>query len=133
MPPSIGGWFLTACILSHPGIRATQQIVTLRYFWPSINTDVRQWTHSCLQCQHSKVQNTDTCLLAPSPLQTRILPMSTLTSYVGPLLIFKGYTHLLTHWPQAIPLMDMSNTVAHGWGSTLWSTHHHHIRSGWPV
>ena len=36
--------------LSHPGIRATQRLVTARYVWPSINADVRKWTQSCLQC-----------------------------------------------------------------------------------
>ncbi len=42
--------------LSHPEIRATQRLITTRYVWPSINTDVRRWTRSCLQCQRSKVQ-----------------------------------------------------------------------------
>ena len=29
--------------LSHPGIRATQRLVTNRFVWPSINADVRRW------------------------------------------------------------------------------------------
>ena len=41
--------------LSHPGIRATQYLITARYVWPKINHDVRKWTHSCLQCQCSKI------------------------------------------------------------------------------
>ena len=35
--------------LSHPGIRATQCLVTARYVWPRINADVRKCTRSCLQ------------------------------------------------------------------------------------
>ena len=42
--------------LSYPGIKATQHLITARYIWPKINQDVRRWTHSCLQCQRSKVQ-----------------------------------------------------------------------------
>ena len=41
--------------LSHPGIRATQRLVTALFFWPGMNTDVRHWTHSCLRCQQSKI------------------------------------------------------------------------------
>ena len=37
--------------LSHPGIRATQRLITKRFVWPGINQDVRRWTCSCLQCQ----------------------------------------------------------------------------------
>ena len=36
--------------LSHPGIRAKQRLLTARYLWPSINTDVRRWAQSCPQC-----------------------------------------------------------------------------------
>ncbi len=42
--------------LSHPGIRATQHLVTDRYVWPHINANVRKWARSCLQCQRTKVQ-----------------------------------------------------------------------------
>jgi len=41
--------------LSHPGIRATQRLVTARFVWPGINADVRKWARSCLQCQRAKV------------------------------------------------------------------------------
>lgn len=41
--------------LSHPCIRATQHLITSRFFWPGMNTDVQQWTRSCLLCQRAKV------------------------------------------------------------------------------
>lgn len=41
--------------MSHPGIRATQRLVTTRFVCPGINSDVRHWTRACLQCQRSKV------------------------------------------------------------------------------
>ncbi|XP_064470147.1 uncharacterized protein LOC135384895 [Ornithodoros turicata] len=47
--------FRTLHCLSHPGIRATQPLVTARYVWPHINSDIRMWTRSCLQCQKAKI------------------------------------------------------------------------------
>ena len=41
--------------LSHPGIRATQHLVTARYVWPGINKDVRRWAKTCVRCQQSKI------------------------------------------------------------------------------
>lgn len=41
--------------LSHPGIRATQRLITTCYLWPSINADLRKSACSCLQCQRTKV------------------------------------------------------------------------------
>ena len=41
--------------LSHPGIRATQRLITQRFIWPNINQDVRNWCQSCLKCQQVKV------------------------------------------------------------------------------
>ena len=42
--------------LSHPGIQATQKLITSRFVWPGINADVRRWTRSCVQCQRAKIQ-----------------------------------------------------------------------------
>ena len=51
--------------LSHPGIRATQKLITSRYVWPSINSDVRRWTRTCMQCQRAKVQRHTSAPLVP--------------------------------------------------------------------
>ena len=37
--------------LSHPGIRASQKLITKSFIWPGINKDVRQWARSCSKCQ----------------------------------------------------------------------------------
>ena len=42
--------------LSHPGIRATQHLLTSRYVWPGINKDVGRWAKTCIRCQRSKIQ-----------------------------------------------------------------------------
>ena len=41
--------------LSHPGIRATQNLVTTRFVWLFINKDSRNWTRPCIPCQQCKV------------------------------------------------------------------------------
>ena len=33
-------------LLSHPGIKASQKLITSRFVWPGINKDVRQWAQS---------------------------------------------------------------------------------------
>ena len=51
--------------LSHPGIKASQKLITSQFVWPGINKDFRQWAQSCLSCQRSKVQHHNS-----SPLTT---------------------------------------------------------------
>ena len=99
--------------LSHPGILATQKLVTSRFVWPGINADVRRWTRSCIQCQKAKVQRHSATAL--SPFRTPDARFDFIhVDLVGPLPTSRGYTYLLTcvdgytRWPEAIPLTSIT-------------------------
>ena len=95
--------------LSHPGIRATQKLITARFVWPGINADVRRWTRSCVQCQRAKIQRHSTAPLSPFTTPNARFDVIHI-DLVGPLPPSRGFTYLLTcvdrftRWPEAIPL-----------------------------
>jgi hypothetical protein len=58
--------------LSHPGIRATHNLVTTRFVWPSINKDCRNWTCECIPCERCKITRH-----VSSPDRTKCRPLPT--------------------------------------------------------
>ena len=111
--------------LFHPGIRASQKLITSRFVWPGIYKDVRQCALLCLSCQWSKVQCHNS-----SPLATLNKSVARFDQIyidiVGPLPPSGGYTYLLTcidcftRWCKELPIANITaETVANasvsGW------------------
>ncbi|CAH8611522.1 unnamed protein product [Dicrocoelium dendriticum] len=100
--------------LSHPSIRSTVKLITDRFIWPSMRSDIRQWAKHCLSCQSSKVHRHT--ISAPG---TFSLPEARFRhvhlDIVGPLPPSNNFTFILTcvdrftRWPHAIPLRDISS------------------------
>jgi hypothetical protein len=110
--------------LSHPGINATVKMATERFVWPSIKSDCRKWTRSCIACQTSKIsRHNHTPVGAFAPPSSRFDHVH--IDLVGPLPVSEGYRYCLTcvdrfsRWPEAVPLENMeAETVARALFST---------------
>ena len=111
--------------LSHPGIQATQKLITARFVWLGINADVRRWTRFCVQCPSAKIYRHSTAPLSPFPTPDARFD-SVHIDLVEPLPRSQGFTYLLTcvdrftRWPEAIPLTNITaEAVAQAFLSSL--------------
>jgi len=41
---------------SHPGVRATRGIISVRFVWKNLNGDVKIWCESCEESERKKLQ-----------------------------------------------------------------------------
>ena len=53
--------------LSHPGIRASQQLISNRFVWSHMHRDIKKWTRSCLPCQSAKITHHTVAPLSSFP------------------------------------------------------------------
>ncbi len=99
--------------LSHPGARATCNLIRARFVWNGLNRDVRRWIRTCLSCQQSKTQRHTT-----APLQNFDLPDQRFeeihVDIVGPLPQSHGFSYLFTcidrytRWTEVVPMTNMT-------------------------
>ena len=92
--------------LSHPGIRATIKLISSRFVWPKMRSDIKLWSRTCLPCQMSKVHKHIVSPVGNFPPTTARFDKVHI-DIVGPLPSSQGFTYLLTcidrftRWPEA--------------------------------
>lgn len=93
--------------LSHPGIRATQHLVTQGFNWPGMNKDVPNWARVCLVCTQSMVHRHTRAPFASFTLPSQRFDKVRL-DILGPRPPSNGNTNLLTcidrftRWPSVL-------------------------------
>jgi hypothetical protein len=90
---------------AHPGRRPTYRLISSRYVWKGLSTDVTAWAKACLGCQRAKVHRHVQVPPQHIPVPTRRFSHIHV-DLVGPLPASKGFTHLFTvidrtsRWPE---------------------------------
>jgi hypothetical protein len=96
-------------------MRATRCLITSRYVWKGLSTDVTAWAKACLDCQWAKENRHVQVPPQHIPVPTRRISHIHV-DLVSPLPAFKGYTHLFTIvdrtscGPEAIPIAATFNS-----------------------
>ena len=96
--------------LAHAGIRATRRMVSSRYLWEKMSSDLAAWCRECVGCSKGKVtvQESTPVLQIPVPIKKF---SHVHVDLVGPLPTSQeGHSHLMTmidrstRWAEVIPL-----------------------------
>ncbi len=112
---------------AHPGRWAARRLISSRYVWKGLSTDVTACVKARLGCQRAKVHRHVQVPPQHIPIPTRRFSHIHV-DLVGPLPASKGFTYLFTiihrtsRWPEAIPIaatstVDCANALFQGWVS----------------
>ena len=81
--------------LAHPGVKGLRRLIVKRYFWPSMNAEVGEWTRQCEVCQRVKTSRHTT--VPPSRIPMPDARFSHIHMDIfGRLPCIRGHSYLLT-------------------------------------
>jgi RNase H-like domain found in reverse transcriptase/Reverse transcriptase (RNA-dependent DNA polymerase)/Integrase zinc binding domain/Integrase core domain len=95
--------------MAHPGVKASNRLISARYVWPGLAADVTRWCRECINCQRGKV----ICHVHLPPEKIAIRPRRFShihVDLVGPLPPSQGFQYIFTivdqtsRWVEAVPL-----------------------------
>lgn len=108
--------FNTVHGLSHPGVRTSRKLMQKRFFWPSMNSDVKKWVQTCIACQRAKIHRHTSSPLITFASTHRFEHVH--VDIVGPLPISpQGYRYVVTmidsttRWPEAHAVQDITAEI----------------------
>ncbi len=114
--------------VAHPGRLASCRIISSRFVWCRLSSDITAWTRECLACQQGKIhQHTR---LAPQPIPIPQRRFSHLhVDLVGQLQYTNNLNYIFTiidvtsKWMEAIPLSDTSAAACAKASTFPWISH----------
>jgi hypothetical protein len=102
--------------VAHPWRLASHRIISSRFVWRGLSSNITAWACGCLACQRGKIHR-HTCL-APQPIPIPPWHFSHLhVDLVGPLQYSNSFNYFFTiihctsKWLEAIPLSEMSTAA----------------------
>jgi hypothetical protein len=98
--------------VTHPGRLTSHHIISSRFVWHGLSSNVTAWACGCLACQWGKIHR-HTCLVLPIPIpQWRFSHLH--VDLVGPLQYSNSFNYIFTiidctsKWMKVIPLSETS-------------------------